>query len=160
MEDSGWAVSGTALLPLSLGSLWLCLKEFEHVFTTTVVIALHKGRISHTFRASAHTTETTHSPEVLSSISSKGLRLEHGRVAQRSLSSQKKCHVSCSRSQRFYHPRYQRCRAHGTTSRSMTTQSHEAIPHTSPTPRKGTHSPLPLPHPLLTEPSPRHQPPA
>ena len=65
------------------------MKEFEHVFTTTVVIALHKGRISRTFRASAHTTAKTHSPEVLSSIRSQGLGLEHGRIAQRSPSSQK-----------------------------------------------------------------------
>ncbi len=39
-------------------------------------------------------------------------------------------------------------------------QSHDAIPHTSPTPRKGTHSPLPLPHSSLTRSTPRHQPPA
>ena len=35
MEDSGWAVSDTASLWLSWGSSWSCLKEFEHVFTTT-----------------------------------------------------------------------------------------------------------------------------
>lgn len=89
MEDSGWAVSGTRLLWSSLGSSWSWWKEFEHVFTTTVVIALHKGRISHTFRALAHTTAKIHSPEALSSIRSQGLGLEHGRIAQRSLSPQK-----------------------------------------------------------------------
>ena len=93
-EDRGWPVSSITLLWLSLGSSWSCWKEFEHVFTATVVKALHKGRISRTFRASAQTTAKTHSPEVLSSICSEGLGLEHGRIAQRSLSSQKE--MSCA----------------------------------------------------------------
>lgn len=69
------------------------LKEFEHVFTTTVVIALHKGRISHAFRASAHPTAKAHTPDVHSSICSQGLDLEHGWLAQRSLRSHKE--MSC-----------------------------------------------------------------
>ena len=88
-EDSGWDVSDTAPLRLSLGFLWLRLKGFEHVFTTTVANALHKGRISHSFRASAHLTARTHSPEVLSTICSQSLGYEHGRIAQRSLSFRK-----------------------------------------------------------------------
>ena len=88
-EDSGWDVSDTAPLRLSLGFSWLCLKEFEHVFTATVVNALHKGRISHTFRASAHLIARTHSPEVFSPICSQSLGYEHGRIAQRSLSFRK-----------------------------------------------------------------------
>lgn len=82
-------MSGTTKIWLSLGSSRSCLKEFEQVFTTTVVIALHKGRISHTFRASAHPTAMAHSPDVLSSIRSQGLVLEHGWLAQRSLRLQK-----------------------------------------------------------------------
>lgn len=50
-----------------------------------MVVALHKGCISHTFRASAHHTAKTHSPDVLLSICSQGLGLEHGWLAQRSL---------------------------------------------------------------------------
>ena len=65
------------------------MKGFEYVFTATVVIALHKGRIPRTFRASAHPTARTHSPEVLSSIRSQSLGFEHGRIAQRSLSFRK-----------------------------------------------------------------------
>ena len=45
----------------------------------------------------------------------------------------KKCHVSCDRSQRFCHPRYQHCRAHGTTSRSynsITRRRPAHIPYT------------------------------
>ena len=88
-EDSGWDVSDIAPLRLSLGFSWSRLKGFEHVFTTTVVNALHKGRISHSFRASAHLTARTHSPEVLSPICSQSLGYEHGRIAQRSLSFRK-----------------------------------------------------------------------
>lgn len=69
----------------SLGFSWPCLKEFEHVFTTTVVIALHQGCISHTFRALAQLRAKIHSPDVLLSICSQGLGLEHGWLAQRSL---------------------------------------------------------------------------
>ena len=85
MGDSGWGESGTTILWLSLGSSWSCLNELEHVFTSTVVIALHKGCISHTFRVSAHPTAETHSPDVLSSIRSQGPGLEHGWLALRSL---------------------------------------------------------------------------
>ena len=49
------------------------------------VIALHKGRYSHALRASAHTIAKIHSQDVLSSICSCGLGLEHGWFAQRSL---------------------------------------------------------------------------
>ena len=70
MEDSGWDESGITILWLSLGYSWLWLKEFEHVFTSTVVIALHKGCISHTFRVSARPTAKTHSLDVLSAIRS------------------------------------------------------------------------------------------
>lgn len=53
------------------------------------MIVLHKGRISRTFRASAHMIAKTHSPEAPSSIRSQGLGLEHGRITQRSPSLQK-----------------------------------------------------------------------
>ena len=69
------------------------MKGFEHVFTATVVNALHKGRILRTFRASAHLIVRTHSPEVLSPICSQSLGYEHGRIAQRSLSFRKE--MSC-----------------------------------------------------------------
>ena len=54
---------------------------------------LPKGCVPHTFRVSALTTAKTHSPEVLSSVCSHGLGLEHGRFAQRSLRLQKE--MSC-----------------------------------------------------------------
>ena len=149
-EDSGWDVSDTTSLWLSLGSSWSWLKGSEHVFTTTVVIALHKGGISHTFRVSAQIIAKTHSPEKLSSICSQGLGLEHGRIAQRSSKLTKRnatCYaaVLCA----SYHPRYQRCRTHGTTSRSATHQSHEShSAHIPYPPARGTRSPfLPLPTP-------------
>ena len=85
VEDSGWLCRALQSLWSSLGFLWSCLKESEHIFTATVVTALHKGCISPTFRASAHPTAKTHSPDVLPSICSQGLGLEHGRLAQRSL---------------------------------------------------------------------------
>ena len=153
IEDIGWDVSDTTSLRLSLGSSWSWLKGYEHVFTTTVVVAFHKGGISHTFRAPAHILAKTHSPEKLSSICSQGFGLEHGRIAQRSSKLTKRnatCYaaVLCA----SYHPRYQRYRTHGTTSRSATSQSHESHPaHIPYTPGRGTHSPL------LPPPTPRSQ---
>ena len=75
------------------GIFVIVFDEFEHVFTSTVVIALHTGCITHTFRASAHTTAVAHSPDMLSSICSHGLGLERGWFAKRSLCLQKE--MSC-----------------------------------------------------------------
>ena len=72
------------VLAVAFGSFVVLFEGFEHVLSTTVVNALHKGRFSHTFRASAQNLAKTHSPEELSSICSQGLGLEHGRTAQRS----------------------------------------------------------------------------
>lgn len=120
-------------------------KEFGHVFTSTVVIAFHKGRISYTFRASAHSIAKTHSPDVLSSICSRGPGLERGRLAQRSLRLQKE--MSC-----VLQPLSALLPSPALALQSSwhdvtlpTSRIHPAqIPYT---PQKGTHSPLPLPTP-------------
>ena len=137
-EDSGWDLSDTAPLRLSLGFSWLRLKGFEHVFTATVVNALHKGRIPHTFRASAQLKAMTHSPEVLSPICSQSLGYEHGRIAQRSLSSRKEM-------SRVLQPFSALLTMPGSSAKELMARrpapqllSHtKVIPYTSPTPPQG-----------------------
>ena len=58
----------------------------------------------------------------------------------------RKCHVSCSRSQRSYHPRYLCCRAYGTTSRSCSSSNTRRNPAHIPYTTNG--------NPLSTPPSP------
>lgn len=151
---------GHQVFVVVFGIFVIVFDEFEHVFTSTVVIALHTGCITHTFRASAHTTAVAHSPDMLSSICSHGLGLERGWFAKRSLCLQKE--MSCVLQPLlallpFPAPALQSS-WHDVPLQS--TQSHEDVPYTSPTPGRGTYSPLPLSHPLLTKSRPRHQPPA
>ena len=124
------------ILAVAFGSFVVLFEDFEHVLSITMVNALHKGCFSHTFPASAHALAKIHSPEVLSSICSQGLGLEHGRTAQRSLSLQKE--MSCvlqllSVLLLSLVPALQNS-WHDVPLQSL--QSHKVISRTSPTPAK------------------------
>lgn len=94
-EDGGWDVSGTT----SCG----CLRDFcelcgkvEHVHSSLRWMPTQKGAGHIYFYSSAK----AHSPDVLLPICSHGLGLERGwSCTAKSPCIQKKCHVTCNRSQ-------------------------------------------------------------
>ena len=150
---------GHHIIVIVFGIFVTMFEKFEHVITAMVVIALHKGCITHTFRASA--------PNSKGSLAGSALLYMFPRPWPRTWM------VGAAKS--TLTQRNVMCRTAALSASAVSgsstvelmalrpapsPQSREDVPHTSLTPRKGTHSPLPFPLPLLTKPTPRHQPPA